>query len=125
MYLIHSQNMKGGQACDAASEKCVPESCYGNTAGAQRYDACFFMCLCGVLYRHPLWNQADTSAVMAKNTFHVNEKQEAAEDAERAAEKAKQRPRYQEVSRPKTASRITGRSGGSSAPEDGKKEDAD
>ena len=56
--------------------------------------------------------------VMAKNTFHVNEKQEAAEDAER-------RPRYQEVSRPKTASRITGRSGGSSAPEDGKKEDAD
>jgi hypothetical protein len=63
--------------------------------------------------------------VMAKNTFHVNEKQEAAEDAERAAEKAKQRPRYQEVSRPKTASRITGRSGGSSAPEDGKKEDAD
>ena len=63
--------------------------------------------------------------VMAKNTFHVNEKQEAAEDAERAAEKAKQRPRYQEVSRPKTASRITGRRGGSSAPEDGKKEDAD
>lgn len=63
--------------------------------------------------------------VMAKNTFHVNEKQEAAEDAERAAEKAKQRPRYQEVSHPKTASRITGRSGGSSAPEDGKKEDAD
>ena len=63
--------------------------------------------------------------VMAKNTFHVNEKQEAAEDAERAAEKAKPRPRYQEVSRPKTASRITGRSGGSSAPEDGKKEDAD
>lgn len=63
--------------------------------------------------------------VMAKNTFHVNEKQEAAEDAERAAEKAKQRPRYQEVSRPKTASRITGRSGGSSAPEDEKKEDAD
>ena len=63
--------------------------------------------------------------VMAKNTFHVNEKQEAAEDAERAAEKAKQRPRYQEVSRPKTASRITGRSGGSSDPEDGKKEDAD
>ena len=63
--------------------------------------------------------------VMAKNTFHVNEKQEAAEDAERAAEKAKQRPRYQEVSRPKTASRITGRSGVSSAPEDGKKEDAD
>ena len=63
--------------------------------------------------------------VMGKNTFHVNEKQEAAEDAERAAEKAKQRPRYQEVSRPKTASRITGRSGGSSAPEDGKKEDAD
>ena len=63
--------------------------------------------------------------VMAKKTFHVNEKQEAAEDAERAAEKAKQRPRYQEVSRPKTASRITGRSGGSSAPEDGKKEDAD
>lgn len=63
--------------------------------------------------------------VMAKNTFHVNEKQEAAEDAEWAAEKAKQRPRYQEVSRPKTASRITGRSGGSSAPEDGKKEDAD
>ena len=63
--------------------------------------------------------------VMAKNTFHVNEKQEAAEDAERAAEKAKQRPRYQEVSRPKTASRITGRSGDSSAPEDGKKEDAD
>ena len=63
--------------------------------------------------------------VMAKNTFHVNEKQEAAEDAERAAEKAKQMPRYQEVSLPKTASRITGRSGGSSAPEDGKKEDAD
>lgn len=63
--------------------------------------------------------------VMAKNTFHVNEKQEAAEDAERAAEKAKQRPRYQEVSRPKTASRITGRSGDSPAPEDGKKEDAD
>lgn len=63
--------------------------------------------------------------VMAKNTFHVNEKQEAAEDAERAAEKAKQRPQYQEVSRPKTASRITGRSERNSSPEDGKKEDAD
>lgn len=47
--------------------------------------------------------------VMAKNTFLVNEKQEAIEDQERAAAKKKQTPRYDEVSRPKTASRITGR----------------
>ncbi len=52
--------------------------------------------------------------VMAKNTVLVNEKQEAIEDQERAAKKASF---YQEVSRPKTASRITGRGADVLAPE--------
>ena len=47
--------------------------------------------------------------VMAKNTFLVNEKQEAIEDRERAAEKAKNGPVYREVSRPKAPSRIRGK----------------
>ncbi len=50
--------------------------------------------------------------VMARNTFLVNEKQEAIEDRERAAQKAKNGPVYREVSRPKTPSRITGRGSG-------------
>lgn len=56
--------------------------------------------------------------VMAKNTFLVNEKQEAIEDRERAAEKKKQQPQYQEVRRPKTASRITGQRFGTSGSEE-------
>lgn len=63
--------------------------------------------------------------VMAKNTFLVNEKQEAIEDQERAAEKKKQTPQYQEISRPKTASRITGRNFGVSGQESGETPEAD
>lgn len=63
--------------------------------------------------------------VMAKNTFLVNEKQEAVEDRERAAEKARSGPVYREVSRPKMPSRITGREGSISQRSSGDSRGAD
>ncbi len=63
--------------------------------------------------------------VMAKNTFLVNEKQEAAEDRERAAQKAGNGPVYKEVSRPKMPSRITGREGSISQRSSGDSRGAD